>query len=115
MDIIRYENWKWGAFGYCPACGAIGFEDSASMESDIAWFRCSREGCKTNYPKTDITTGKPVGLMCSDGIVFPLRIHSQTTWIEKKPKWWIEAQALEPYSWNWSRFSQACCLSHGLV
>lgn len=104
---VRYENWKWREFGYCPACGAIGFEQYPSMESDKVEFICSRY-CWTNYPHYDFLANKAIPR---------LRIHGYTMWSESKPKWWRKFQKEEasPYSWNWERLSQTCCLRHDLV
>lgn len=106
----RYENWSQHNFGYCPACGAIGFEQVPCMDSDYADFICSRY-CWSNYPVTESDLMGGIGHKIIPGH----RKKSYTKWQEKKPKWWLEAQREEPYSWNWRRLSQTCCLRHFLV
>lgn len=106
-DPIRYENWKFAEFGRCPACGAIGMVEAfPSMDSDKVWFECTREDCRTNFPRTTVFNTTP---FC--------RIWSHTSWIERKPKWWKKHQEKYkwPYLWNESRFSQVFCRRHHLV
>jgi len=104
-EPTRYENWKWAEIGRCPACGTIGYEVYPCMDSEKVEFRCTRETCRTNYPRHDIFTGKDNP---------NVRAWAQTSWYERKPAWWRIYQQKEPYPWN-RRFSQVFCLKHDLV
>lgn len=108
--LVRYEHWEWGEFGRCPACGSVGVEIWPCMDCESVDFRCSRERCWTNYPYADMLTLTGVENL-------HLRTHSPTGWVERKPKWWkrYEIEEMEPYWWNWKRFSQTWRLNHDWV